>query len=291
MTILKCQQGCGATFDEQRAAEFGVTEGDRCPFDGGALVRVLRRGPARPAPANTIYLDRAEIIRKIIEGDSHSGHYVLAVAPDGSEARIYWAEDNRPWDDWPADWLTTPIPAAHPTGSGRDTENAQDALQDALDAEAFAEAQRRHDEDEATWVELAEELLGEQWTDLIAGYAADLADEWLWALNGAPSDVGGPGMWGERWTEEGCEPNEQPAAFAWLHKQPITLAEAAALYPIAYSTLAEAAREGRLQARQSGATWLTTREAVDRAIAEGKLRPRKSKGTGRSFCRRKRETP
>lgn len=224
---------------------------------------------------NTIYLDRAEIIRKIVEGDSHSGHYVLAVAPDGSEARIYWANDNRPWDDWPASWLTTPIPAAYPTGSGRDTEDAQDALQGALDPEAFAEAQRRHDEDEATWVELAQELLGEQWTDLIADYTADLADEWLWALNGAPSDLGGPGMWGARWTEDGCEPNEQPAAFAWLHKQPITLAEAAALYPVAYSTLAEAAREGRLQARQSGATWLTTRGAIERAIREGKLRPRR----------------
>ncbi len=121
MTILKCQQGCGATFDEQRAAEFGVTEGDRCPFDGGALVRVLR-----PAPAN-------------------------------------------------------------------------------------------------------------------------------------------------------CEPNEAPAEFAWLQRQQITLTEVAELYPVAYSTLAEAAREGRLRARQSGATWLTTRADVDRAIATGKLRPRKRK--------------
>ena len=39
--------------------------------------------------------------------------------------------------------------------------------------------------------------------------------------------------------------------------------------------LAEAAREGRLLARQSGATWLTTRGAIERAIREGKLRPRK----------------
>lgn len=226
---------------------------------------------------NTIYLDRAEIVAKIIAGDNASGHYVLAVAPDGCDARIYWAEDNRPWDDWPASWLTTPIPAAHPTGSGRDTEDARDALHAGLDADAFAEAQRRHDEEEATWVELAEEILGEQWTDLIASYAADLADEWLWALNGAPSDLHSVDMWGARWTEEGCEPNEAPAEFAWLQRQQITLAEVAELYPVAYSTLAEAAREGRLQARQSGATWLTTREAVDRAIAEGKLRPRKRK--------------
>lgn len=222
---------------------------------------------------NTIYLDRNEIIQKIIDGDNHSGHYVLAVAPDGSEARVYWAEDNRPWDDWPDGWLTTPIPAAHPAGSGRDTEDAQHELYAALSREAFAEAERRHDEDEATWVELAEELLGEQWTELVAGYAADLADEWLWALSGVPS--GADVQWGGHATEDGCEPNEAPAEFAWLQRQPITLAEAADLYPIAYSTLAEAAREGRLQARQSGATWLTTRADVDRAIAEGTLRPRK----------------
>lgn len=55
----------------------------------------------------------------------------------------------------------------------------------------------------------------------------------------------------------------------------ITLAEAADLFPLAYSTLAEAAREGRIKARKSGDVWLTTREAIEEAIREGKLRPRK----------------
>ncbi len=56
--------------------------------------------------------------------------------------------------------------------------------------------------------------------------------------------------------------------------QAITLSEAAQLYPLAYSTLAEAVREGRLESRRSGRVWLTTRAAIERAIAEGKLRPR-----------------
>lgn len=55
----------------------------------------------------------------------------------------------------------------------------------------------------------------------------------------------------------------------------ITLSEAAIIYPLAYSTLAQAAREGRIEARQSGPkTWITTRASIEQAIAEGKLRPR-----------------
>jgi len=46
----------------------------------------------------------------------------------------------------------------------------------------------------------------------------------------------------------------------------ITLAEAAQLYPLAYSTLAQYARTGRLRARQSGSTWLTTRRDIEDLI-------------------------
>lgn len=56
--------------------------------------------------------------------------------------------------------------------------------------------------------------------------------------------------------------------------EPITLSEAADLYPLAYATLAQAAREGRIQARQSGRTWITTRSDIERAIEQGTLRPR-----------------
>jgi len=62
--------------------------------------------------------------------------------------------------------------------------------------------------------------------------------------------------------------------------QPITLAEAARIYPLAYATLAQAAREGRIEARQSGATWITSRAAIGAAIGSGRLRPRRGSNAG-----------
>jgi len=59
----------------------------------------------------------------------------------------------------------------------------------------------------------------------------------------------------------------------------IPLPDAATYAGVAYATMAEAVREGRVSARRVGGgkrgTYLTTRAAVDQAIAEGKLRPRK----------------
>jgi len=49
------------------------------------------------------------------------------------------------------------------------------------------------------------------------------------------------------------------------YDESITLREAADLYPLAYSTLAQYAREGRFEARRSGATWLTTMRAIEAA--------------------------
>jgi len=57
-------------------------------------------------------------------------------------------------------------------------------------------------------------------------------------------------------------------------REAITLEEAAQRYQMAYSTLAQAVRENRLEARRSGRTWLTSRQAVEVALAAGKLRPR-----------------
>jgi hypothetical protein len=64
---------------------------------------------------------------------------------------------------------------------------------------------------------------------------------------------------------------------------PITLPQAARLYPLAYSTLIQAAREGRLEAHQVPFTrvWLTTRAAIEAAIAAGRLRPRRKAGVKR----------
>lgn len=55
----------------------------------------------------------------------------------------------------------------------------------------------------------------------------------------------------------------------------ITLGQAAEFFPLAYSTLAQAAREGRIKARRSGKVWLTTQAAIEEAIEEGKLKPRR----------------
>lgn len=55
----------------------------------------------------------------------------------------------------------------------------------------------------------------------------------------------------------------------------ITLQEAAKEFGLAYRTFQGAAKDGRLSAWQSGSTWLTTRKAIQSAIDDGKLRPRK----------------
>lgn len=73
-------------------------------------------------------------------------------------------------------------------------------------------------------------------------------------------------------------PKESPFSILdWL-LEPITLNEAAGTFSmnLAYSTLAQAARESRLEARRSGPkTWLTTRAAIEEAIEAGRLKPRK----------------
>ena len=51
-----------------------------------------------------------------------------------------------------------------------------------------------------------------------------------------------------------------------------TLAALATQMNMPYDTLAKAAREGRIVARKSGATYLTTRRAVEYAIETGTLR-------------------
>lgn len=54
----------------------------------------------------------------------------------------------------------------------------------------------------------------------------------------------------------------------------MTMAEIAERLDLSYDSLVKAAREGRVQARQSGSTWLSTTSAVERAIQAGTLRPR-----------------
>lgn len=57
-----------------------------------------------------------------------------------------------------------------------------------------------------------------------------------------------------------------------MMEQVITLAEAAEIFGLNYQTLRSAVREERIDARQSGATWLTTRAAIKKAVSQRKLR-------------------
>jgi hypothetical protein len=57
-------------------------------------------------------------------------------------------------------------------------------------------------------------------------------------------------------------------ADAFLFTFEMTLTEASATFGIPYPTLAEWARLGKLDARRSGGTWLTTLQAIERATAK-----------------------
>lgn len=65
-----------------------------------------------------------------------------------------------------------------------------------------------------------------------------------------------------------------PEAIEALLDHVMTISELAEGAGLSYDSLAKAAREGRLQARQSGSTWLSTIAAVRNAIEAGTLRPR-----------------
>jgi len=68
--------------------------------------------------------------------------------------------------------------------------------------------------------------------------------------------------------------NWQQIGFLHEFQRHFTISEAAEEYSLAYSTLAQAAREGRIKAQQHGKIWLTTRAAIEEAIEAGRLRPR-----------------
>lgn len=65
-----------------------------------------------------------------------------------------------------------------------------------------------------------------------------------------------------------------PEAIEALLNEVQTVAEVAQGLGMSRISLAQACQNGRLQARKSGATWLTTIAAVKAAIKAGTLRPR-----------------
>jgi hypothetical protein len=69
---------------------------------------------------------------------------------------------------------------------------------------------------------------------------------------------------------------ETYAAKTWSVAHDVrTLAELAQDLNLSYDSIAKAAREGRIKAWQSGATWLSTISAIEQAIEVGHLRPRR----------------
>ena len=91
------------------------------------------------------------------------------------------------------------------------------------------------------------------------------------------------------WYAEGTESEiligGDGALFGWLVKTldlgrflPITLKEASARFGVPYSTLAQAVREGRVEARREKGTWLVSEDAMRVALESGRLRPRRKYG-------------
>lgn len=70
---------------------------------------------------------------------------------------------------------------------------------------------------------------------------------------------------GKRWSRDAIEA---------LLDEVMTGRELSEGMDIPYDSLVKAFREGRIQARQSGATWLSTVSAVKAAIEAGTIRPR-----------------
>jgi hypothetical protein len=67
---------------------------------------------------------------------------------------------------------------------------------------------------------------------------------------------------------------EVEARAVYAHEPEETLSVLSDQTGIGYDTLARAARDGRLLARQSGVTWLSTESAVQAALKLGHLQPR-----------------
>jgi excisionase family DNA binding protein len=90
----------------------------------------------------------------------------------------------------------------------------------------------------------------------------DWDDEIIAARISDPEDWDGLGEWAAFLGQDNLRPVDI-----------ISLTEAHEISGVARSTLNEWARLGKLDAWQSGRTWLTTRQALDEAI--GRLRPQK----------------
>jgi len=142
----------------------------------------------------TLKISRSEIEAHIRRGNNCDGHYVLAVAPDGSASRIHWAAKQAQWDPWPDGWLTISIPPLDEDGYSTESERAEDLLRDhVVDFDELIE--RLKDQDKAL-VEYVEESFADAWRDYNAEAVRFLADAFLWACNGDGNDLNEEEPWG-----------------------------------------------------------------------------------------------
>lgn len=171
----------------------------------------------------TIKLNLNDIKEQIKKGNNCNGSRVLAVAPDGSDHRIHWMENNRQWNPWPDAWLIIGIPALFPDGEGAELEMAEECLRDNLpsedephDADYIMEKLHQADVSVVTYahdhfpnyMQAAEE-------DAVAFWA----DAFLAACNGDGTELEDPAPWGYEYDDESSQGpiagRQPPAEFEW----------------------------------------------------------------------------
>ena len=79
----------------------------------------------------TVKINKKGVKEAIIQGDTYSGKFMMAVSPNG-ETQIHWAEKTRQWNPWGDDDFVIEIPALFADGSGEESELAFDCLMDNL---------------------------------------------------------------------------------------------------------------------------------------------------------------
>jgi len=160
----------------------------------------------------TVKLNKEEIQDAMWDGCD--GFHILAVASDGREASIHWAETNRQWDNWPDDWLTIKIPCLDPDGSGQGNEDAQELLQD---IGLINQAKTLMEEvGDIGWIGAIERLAPADWEANREMERDWLADAFLNACNGEGDDLNDPSPWG--FAGGPYDPPEDiapPALFEW----------------------------------------------------------------------------
>lgn len=159
-----------------------------------------------------IKLNKQEVISKM--WNTCEGSHVLAVAPDGSDAAIYWIQDNRQWDPWPDGWRVISIPALDPDGSGEGTEDAEDLLQF---LGLHEQAEELIEAEDIGWIDAVERLAADQWKANREEAAEWLADAFLDACNGDGLELNQSAPWGYSYDDQGMPVSDiqSPAEFEW----------------------------------------------------------------------------